>query len=519
VALIPILLLLLGSFTLWLLRARTPRILWSVSAAVTLFVWGTLSLSFFALPAASRLSTWQPEQLFASTLELRLDSISWAFIWAAITLTFVVVLAAPVRMDTFAVSSPLFLLIYSAMALAAMMAGNLLTVIMLWALIDMGTLLFALRMQAGRPKLSDLMTHLAFDAIAILLVASTALVTASESPSATFEIDVQSPQAAILLGLAVLLRLGLLPLHFSLAPVGDASKSVAVLIRFLPPAMALTVLARLMAEGVPDPVLPWLRIAGGLGVVVGGLRWTLERENVLARPFFVLTLSGSAVLAASLVDQGGDVILTAAGSTLLLIGAVSALADFYSPAQRIWYFVGGALLTGLPMTPLSSAATAIMNCVSSGQAIIPALIAMIGLIMLAAGTFSRGMGLPQNWPTGEGLARMASTVSLALPVLVLTGIGLHLSTRVTWEPLTISVPILVLAVLAMLGLRRLPNRSIERWGRVVAWLDPAPLYRFLGQIYISAMRWIRGVRSIIEGEGAMLWLLLIVLLMAVFFRR
>lgn len=518
-ALIPILLLLLGSFTLWLLRARKARILWSVTTGVMLLVWGAVSSSFFILPAASRLSTWQPEQLFASTLELRLDSISWAFIWAAITLTFVVVLAAPARMDTLTVSSPLFLLIYSAMALAAMMAGNLLTVIMLWALIDTGTLLFGLRMQAGQPKLSDLMTHLAFDAAAILLVASTALVTASLSPSTTFAIDVQSPQAAILLGLAVLLRLGLLPLHFSLSPVGDASKSVAVLVRFMPPAIALTVLARLMAEGVPDPVVAWLRIAGGLGVIVGGLRWALERESVLERPFFVLTLSGVSVLAASLVDQGGDVILTAAGSTLLLVGGVSALADFYSPAQRIWYFAGAALITGLPMTPLSSAATAITSSVSSGRAIIPALFAMLGLILLAAGTFSRGVGSLQEWPTGEGLARMGSTASLALPVLVLIGIGFHLSTRVAWAALATSVPALVLGVVAMLGLRRLPNRSLERWSRLVAWLDPSPLYRLLGRVSISAMRWIRGVRSIIEGEGAMLWLLLIVLLMVVFFRR
>lgn len=518
-ALIPILLLILASLTLWLLRARGTRVLWSVTTSAMLTVWVTVSLMFLTLPVTVRLSAWQPESLFASTLELVLDSTSWSFVWAAITLTFAVVLAAPAGDETLTVANRMFMLMYSAMAVGAMMAGNLLTVVMLWALIDLGTLLFALRMQADRPELSNLTTRLAWDGVAILLVASTALVSASLGGFQAFDIDVQSPQAALLLCLAVLLRLGLLPLHFSLPQVAASNRSTAVLVRLFPPAIALIVLARLMAQGVPDPVIPWLRIGGGLGVFVGGLRWALERETVLARPFFILTLSGSAVLAASLVGESGDVILTAAGTTLLLIGAVSSLADFFSPAHRIWYFLGGALLAGVPLTPTSSIATAIRSGVTEAQAVFPALVAGIGLILLAAGTFRRGLLPLAEWPAAEGLARMTYTTGLALPVLVMLGIGVYLTPQIQWKSLVISGPVLVLGVLSALGLRRLPKRSMERWSRLVAWLDPDPLYRGLARFYAGTMRWMRGLRSILEGEGAMLWLLLIVMLMAVFFRR
>jgi hypothetical protein len=104
-------------------------------------------------------------------------------------------------------------------------------------------------------------------------------------------------------------------------------------------------------------------------------------------------------------------------------------------------------------------------------------------------------------------------------VLVGIGLGFHLSPTFQISVLWVVLPTTTLAALTTLGMRRLPQESLERWGRLVSWLDPDPIYRLFAWVYRVSMRWVRGVRAILEGEGAMLWLLVIILAMAVFFRR
>jgi hypothetical protein len=518
-ALIPILLLVVGSGVLWLLRGQKTRVLWSWTTGMTLLVWGTVLALRLALPGVTRLSVWQPEALFASTLELQLDTISWAFIMAGITLVLSTVLAAPALIGGVTESARAFILTYAAMTIAAMLAGNLLTVVMLWSLIDLVALFFILQIGRGLQWLSGLTTRLTLDVISILLVACAALVTGEQQSPPMYEIDVQTAIAATLLCFAVLLRLGLVPLQFSTIHAEGLRRGVGTLMRFFPPAMALLVLARLLEGGVPGAVIPWLQVAGMIGVILGGLRWALEADEATTRYFFILTLSGVGVLAASLSEDNGDLTLTATAALLVLVGGLISLADFYSPAHRVWFILGGAFLTGLPMTPGYAIAKAIAEGFMGTGPIAYALLAGIGMVLLAAGMFRRAFVPYRDWPTGEGLARMAYGISLTLPVLVGIGLGIHLSPRFQISTMWVVLPVLLIAALTALGLRRFPGKILDRWSRLVSWLDPAPVYRLIGWVYRGSMRWVRGVRSILEGEGAMLWLLVVILALAVFFRR
>lgn len=518
-ALIPILLLIVGSGALWLLRGQKARVLWSWTTGMTLLVWATVLALRLALPGTTRLSVWQPEALFASTLELKLDAISWSFIWSGITLVLAIVLAAPTLASGVADPTRAFILVYAAMTLSAMLAGNLLTVVMLWALIDLGTLFFILGIGKDERWISSITTRLMFDAVSILFIAGAALAAGVQGRPPTLEIDVQSALAATLLCFGVLLRLGLLPLHLSLPQLRAVRSGAGALMRFLPPAMALLVLARLLQGGVPGVVVPWLRLAGGLGVILGGLRWALEEDSVAQRSFFILGLSGVGVLAASLSEVNGDLTLTATAALLVLIGGVISLSDFYSPVHRVWYVMSGAMLVGLPFTPGHLIASAMVEGFNAGESTASAMMAGLGVVLLATGIIRKAFASYSPWPTGENLARFAYGISLALPVFVGVGLGIHLSPGFQASTLWALLPVAALSVLLTFGLRRFPEEILDRWGRLVSWLDPAPIYRVLGWTYRVLMRWVRGVRAILEGEGAMLWLLVIILALTVFYRR
>jgi formate hydrogenlyase subunit 3/multisubunit Na+/H+ antiporter MnhD subunit len=406
-ALIPILLLILGAGALWMLRGQKNRVLWSWTMGMTLLVWGTVMGLRLALPETTRLSVWQPEALFASSLELQLDAISWGFVWSGITLLLAIVLASPTWTGGVAESTHPFSLVYAAMTLSAMLAGNILTIVMLWTLIDLGMVFFVLRIGKGEQRLSSITMSLTFDAVSILFLLGAALVAGAQEPTTTFEMDVQSALAATLLCFGVLLRLGLLPMHLSLPKVRGVGSGAGALVRFLPSAMALLVLARLLQSGAPDVVVPWLRIAGSLGAILGGLRWTLEQDSFSRRSFFILALSGVGVLAASLSEEGGDSTIAATAALLVMVGGVISLAEFYSPVHRVWYILGGALLLGLPWTPGYPIASAIAQGFVAGESIVSAVIASLGVALLAAGTFRRAFAAYSPWPTGENLGRLA----------------------------------------------------------------------------------------------------------------
>ena len=106
-------------------------------------------------------------------------------------------------------------------------------------------------------------------------------------------------------------------------------------------------------------------------------------------------------------------------------------------------------------------------------------------------------------------------LGLALPVIVSFGLGLRMPGSVTIEAFAGFAVAIALAALAMFWLRRLPQRDVDRWGRLIEWLDPNPLYRVLWGGGRALVQLFRAIGDILEGEGAMLWMSVILLLLII----
>jgi hypothetical protein len=493
-------------------RNRPERILWAFTSGTALLAWIVSLVLVTNIPDVISLSVWKPTALFASRLELHLDAVGWFFLYGTSTLMVSVAFTHAAQSGTTTPFHRAVMLSYPAIAMIAMLAGNLLTVVMSWALVDILTLIFFIRMQNDRKSSSRLFIRIAVDGAGILLVLMAALLNGAAGGTSSLSSPMTSTTAAIFLVLAVLFRLGLLPPHISLQPMVSQQRQLGTLLRLLPPVTALSVLARMLNIGVPMETLPWLHLAGGLGVIIGGLRWAfhLEREN--ARPFLLLGISGLGVLVAGLNPKIGGAPITAAGGVLLLSGAVFYLAEVFAPPHRAWVGLAAIFLAGLPGTPTGVIAAALVSGVVDPTSLALTILGVIGLVLLTTGGM-RHIFLPSaTWPTGESLVRVMYGLGLLLPSLVGFGLGLRMPGSVSLEAGIVFVIVIGLALLSVILLRQFPEGSVLRWARVFAWLDPDPLYRVLSRLIRTLINLFRMVGELLEGEGAMLWMIVILMI-------
>jgi hypothetical protein len=492
------------------MRRRSERVLWVLNTVTALLVWVvTLILAPFT-PEILNLSVWRPASLFISQLELHMDQVGWLFIYATSTVVLSIVFTSPARPDETTPVTKSIILSYAGIAMMALLAGNLLTVILSWALLDIVGFLFQVRVRSDETKLEDHLIRLAVDGAGMLCVLAAALVNRTAGGGSSLAQPLSSTLAAVLLVAAALLRLGLLPPRIRLPQLTSEQRSLGLLLQLLPPVAALALLTRMLNTGVPTAAYPWLQVTGGIGVLLGCLRWGFERDLIRSRPFLVLGISGLGVFVTSLGSSAGGNALLSAGIILLLSGTVISLADIYSPTHRLWPGLAGLLLAGLPGTP----AGVLSGSLSLGfvDNIVLGLLGVIGLTTLAVGAFRKVFQPVQAWPTGESLVRIIYGLGLALPVFVAVGVGIRLPGSSGLRSFLVFLLATGIAIPVTIWIQRRPERSLVRWERALTWMDPSPLYRGVLVITRAIMNTFRNVGNIFEGEGATLWMLVILIL-------
>jgi hypothetical protein len=492
---------------------------WLTSSIGALLAWISILAWQLDLPRRFNPSRWAPTSLFYASPELLADPYAWLYALSLAALAAAVILTSPARAAS--VVNPAAwagTLALAVLGLLAILADNPLTLVLGWTAIDLTEFLNTLR-ASDSPALSE-RTVVSF----AIRAAGTGLVLWASVISAlngrTFLFENATSETGFFLLLAVGLRLGVLPLHLTYRHEPVLRRGFGTALRLTVAATSLILLARLPASALnaTRTNAPYLLILVAFAALYGGWKWLFASDELSGRPYWIIGM-GALSLSANL--RGSSAGSAAWGTALVLFGGISFL---YS-ARHIWYtrtLAGlGILLLALPFSLTSTGWT--------GTFPWPALFWPLFLaahFMLVAGyirhLFRPGESLYVDLPTW---AQTAYPIGLALLALtaVLTGFW-------GWPgAMQVGIWVAAIALVVLGGLAGFSVWRFKRFAPEETILPVRPQFSRFGNLHTPITRLFWAVyrlisslfslgANLLEGDGGLLWTLLLLVLFITIFR-
>lgn len=513
--LLPIIILLLFSLILLVIRVLWPEFayFWLVAASGVLLAWPLVLLSRINIPQTIRLATWQPAIYFHLSPGVLLDSISWAYAFAIATLALAVVLTDVARVSEVNWSDWAAGLLLAAMALLAVYAVNPLTLILAWAAIDLIELLVMLSLVEDSSAHERVVVPFFVRSGGIVLLIWAVIV--ARSAGTVPEFSLMPQQANLYLLLAAGLRLGVLPLQLPIYRDIRLRRGLGTMIGLIPGAANLVLLARAANADIPDALSPYLLATAAVTALFASVLWARAENELDGRPYWIF---GLAALAFASAVRGQAMASLVWGVALLLSGGLLFL---FSSRHR--YLLPIPLLGLLGILALPFTPTWAGGWLYASPFTIWLVVFVIVQALLIVGYIRHGLR------PGRVLSGVERWVRVIYPWgLILLPLSHFLIGWWTWKDagaqytrqtgLENYIPGLVslgLVVLLMTWVRRAPGIPWPIGDTLGTMLSLGWFYRLLWGGFRSFGRVIASITSVLEGEGGVLWaLLLLVLLLA-----
>jgi len=491
---------------------------WLTSTLGALFAWVSILVWQLDLPRRFQPSLWSPANLYGASPELLVDSYAWLYALSLAALAAAVLLTSPARTAS-AINPAAWAgtLALTALGLIAVLADNPLTLVLGWTAIDLVEFFNTLR-ASDSPSLSErTVVSFGIRAAGTGFALWASVVSASNGQAFLFENA--SLQTGIYLLLAVGLRLGVLPLHLTFRSEPMLRRGFGTVLRLMTAASSLILLARLPASSLDATYVPLLLILVSLAALYGGWKWFFARDELSGRPYWIIGMSALAFTAHLSGNPSGS---AAWGTALVLFGGISFL---YSTRQ-VWFtriLAGmGILLLGLPFTLTSTGWI--------GDFLYPV---FFWPVFLAAQFMLAGGYIRHLFHQGESsFAELPTWTQTAYPL----GLGLLSFTAVlagvwgwtgalqvgAWIPALVLVTLGALVSLAVWRFRRFaPAELSSVLTPQTSWLGDLLdmltrvfwfLFRLVGRLFGLAA-------NLFEGDGGLLWTLLLLVLLLIIFRN
>jgi hypothetical protein len=317
-------------------------------------------ITYFArsnIPHSITLLNWQPAFYFPNSPSILIDKSSWFFSISIISLALISILSSiahlgqslkselnqvkkqinvievPNQTDVVNSSSkhnPLDdnknttnwqswagILVITGFGLVAVTAGNVLTLLLAWAGLDLITLVILIA-QTQQTKLHT-RTILVFSArmagVGIVLFASVLL----WSKGASLNINEVGQTTSIYLILAAVVRLGVLPLQHPFIHQPDQRLELWTTLLLVPVAASLILLVRVATFGVSGPASLFLLALIEIAGIYAGIQWMTAKDVINGQAYWVL---GTAAMAIASAILGHPTACTAWSIACLLSGGL-----------------------------------------------------------------------------------------------------------------------------------------------------------------------------------------------------
>jgi hypothetical protein len=375
-ALIAILLLLFIPAVMLLIRMLRPtsRFLWLAGMLGALFAWLAVYAARFDLPYEVAPQTWQPEAFFPLSPALLIDTSSWIFALALVTHVLAVMLTSVARLGgkgfPFKVALPAVEsmesstpdpqppppganwkawaanLALTSLGLVAVLAGNLLTILLAWSALDIIELIILLGQVSTSVERGQVVRAFSARVSGIIVLLLAGIVIWAQGGRLSF--GPSTALVSLLLFIAAGLRLGIFPLQVPILRELPLRIGLGTTLRLIPAAASLLLMVRTAETGIQGAAGMVMLGFAALAGLVGSTGWLRAQNEPAGRPYWILATASLALAAAILGQPTASLAWSLA---LLLPGSLIFLSSlrrrFMAPIQLL----GIVWLTCLPFTP------------------------------------------------------------------------------------------------------------------------------------------------------------------------
>lgn len=530
ILLLPIGLLLASSLAITILDKIRPKFgtSWLIASGASIITWVFLLFLRLRLPTTLELFSWAQNEInLMGSFSLLLDYDSWPYVLSLITITLAVILsdAARTRYDSSPQSWAASLMI-TALGLLALMSGTSLSLMVAWVAVDLYELVYLLRLKdADRHLLRIIISFgVRMTSIMVLFLATSL----GWQTTGSFTLTEIPQSAGFLFLLAAGLRLGVFPLNLPFLDEPTLRRGAGNIIRLAPVAASLSLLARLPVNLIPPSLSAWMPLFQGMIAFAGlyaAIRWLTAANEIEGRPFWII---GWAALATISVLNGSPKASLAWGIALLLPGSLLFL--YYPRIQRMNFLLHFGLI-GLIGVPYTLVASGWVGLIANGVNMWT-LLSILTHALLVLGYINRTFQPGGETGVLESWARLVYPLGVIIIIQSLVALGLvgwpgSLTLGVWWLALMSNILILTAIILirrfafsppyVQLSSSSTPAKVLN-W--ILSHLEPIFrlewLYRVAWRIYNFFGGIFRGFSALLEGEGGILWTILLLILLISF---
>ena len=501
---------------------------WIIASVSSIIAWVMIFILRLRLPSSLELLTWrQTEVPLLGHFSLLLDYNSWPYVLALITVTLAVILtdAARTRYDSTPASWSASLFI-TALGLLALQSGTSLTLMVTWVVVDLYKLFYLLRLKdSSRFLLRIIISYGVRTASILVLILAT---TQAWQIDQNFDLTQIPQRAGFLFLLAAGLRLGVFPLNLPFLQEPNLRRGAGNIIRLAPVVASLSLLARLPGNLIPEILVGWMPVFQAmlsLAAIYAAVRWLSAGDEIKGRPFWIIAW---AAFATASVLNGAPEASLAWGIALILPGSLLFL--YFPRIQRMNFLMlfGLVGLVGLPYTPLASGWAGLM---ADGVTLWTFLF-VLAHALIVLGYLDRALQPGGGVGTLESWARLVYPLGLILIIQAMIALGLigwpgSFTPGIWWLSLVSNILVITAVILIRrYGIRppyiQLPASS--SLAKVLNWALPRLepifrlewIYRIAWQINNLIGKILQGISLILEGNGGILWTILLLVLLVAF---
>jgi hypothetical protein len=521
-ALAPVFLLFATAVIILIWQQVRPRFgyMWLLANGLTFAAWVILLVLHFNPVSPFAITGWRPVANDTVVLSLQLDTISWPYAFGLISLLSAVLMTASARLalntNPWAWAGSLAI---TGAGLLAIMAGNPMTLVLGWTAIDLIELVVIVR--SARRMQQSQQAVIAFAARAVGTLLAVWAIIMSRSRGEVLSLDYILPEVGVFLLMAVGLRLGVVPLHLPFTHEVRMRRGLGTVLRLAAPASALPILSRLPADVVAPQWAVWMLVFTALAALYGAAMWLTAKDELNGRPYWLIAVAGIAVACAI---RGQPLAAMAWGVALLFSGGMILLFSASSLSARLIVFLGFIGVVGLPYTPAAS----------GWQGLIVLPFTLLDIVFILAHAVLMLGYLRHLFAAHTDLKEMERWVQVLYPlglvilvvshwIVAITGWEGSFNPGVWWGSLA-SVILTTVGLILLMRFKTFPTMdgASENWllvigrriGAVMAAIFSLNwLYQFFWLIYKALQNLVRFITVILEGDGGVLWAMLLLTLL------